>query len=158
MAPSKRPNHRRGPDGPKTLTVPRLQHLQVELRAARIPLIGVIAHHHWLVLERDGRQDRWEVWQRPNAGGQSWGYLHRNLLLPESGVGNGPSWLVHAWAGEDAQDLAQRLERCADDYPWCSRYRYWPGPNSNTFAQWVLGERFALPVRAFGKRYAKLAS
>jgi hypothetical protein len=97
------------------------------------------------------------VWQRPNAGGESWGYLHRNLVSPESGVGNGPSWLVHAWHAEVASDLARRLERCAEDYPWCTRYRYWPGPNSNTFVQWVLGERLVLPIRAFGKRYAKLA-
>ena len=131
--------------------------LQVELRAARIPVIGAIAHHHWLVVARNGQQDRWEVWQRPNAGGESWGYLHRNLHPPDSGVGNGPSWLVHAWQGEAAQDLAQRLECCADDYPWCGRYRYWPGPNSNTFVQWVVGERWVLPIKAFGKRYAKLA-
>ena len=138
----------------------QLSHLppvQVELRAARIPLIGVIAHHHWLVIARDGQQDRWEVWQRPNAGGQSWGYLHRNLLPPESGVGNGPSWMIHTWKGEDAHDLAQRLERCTYDYPWCHRYRYWPGPNSNTFTQWILGDRLTLPFRALGKHYANFA-
>ena len=128
--------------------------LHVELRAARIPLIGTIAHHHWLVVECDGRRERWEVWQRRNAGGESWGHLHRNLLPADSGVGNGPSWQIRAWEGAAAQDLAGRLERCVDEYPWCQRYRYWPGPNSNTFAQWVLGERFALPIRALGKRYA----
>jgi hypothetical protein len=130
---------------------------RVELRAARVPFVGAIAHHHWLVIERAGQVDRWEVWQRQNAGGESWGHLHRNLLAPDSGVGSGPSWLIHAWAGEQAQDLAQRLERSIDDYPWCHRYRYWPGPNSNTFAQWVLGDLLTLPVRAPGKHFAKFA-
>lgn len=118
-------------------------------------MVGAIVHHHWFVVDRNGEQARWEVWQRADAGRESWGHVHRNLMAPDSGVGNGPSWVLHSWDGEDAEDLAVRLERAVDEYPWRARYRYWPGPNSNTYVQWVLGERFALPWKAFGKHYAR---
>ena len=42
------------------------------------------------------------------------------------------------------------------DYPYCERYRYWPGPNSNTFVAWVLrqaGIDQRLGRRAIGRNY-----
>lgn len=59
-----------------------------------------------------------------------------------------------AWEGDAAETVAARVERAIEEYPWRERYRYWPGPNSNTFVQWVLGEEFVLPWRAHGRRYA----
>lgn len=126
----------------------------VELRAARIPIIGFFAHHHWFVVVRSGRRDRWEVWQHANVGGDfSVGYLHKNLLPPDAGVGNGPSWVIQCWRGEVTRTLASRIESSPDTYPWCFKYRYWPGPNSNTFVQWVLGEEFQLGRCAVGRGY-----
>lgn len=91
----------------------------VELRAARIPLIGALAHHHWLVVVSGaGTRDRWEVWQRRNAGGESWGHLHRNLMPHDAGVGNGPSWVVRTWEGDDATQLMERLVSSPQHYPW----------------------------------------
>jgi hypothetical protein len=129
----------------------------VTLRAARIPYIGFVARHHWLEVTRGDRCDRWEVWQRVDAGGDSWGYLHRNLLPPGQGVGNGPSWLVDTWEGEGAEALAARIEASIEDYPWCHRYWFWPGPNSNTYVQWVLDGNLALGRKAPGKWYASRA-
>jgi hypothetical protein len=51
--------------------------------------------------------------------------------------------------------LKDVLDR-AESYPHCHKYWYWPGPNSNTFAAWVLrqaGIRHALSPMALGKRY-----
>ena len=126
----------------------------VELRAARIPWIGTVAHHHWLVVSEPSCTTRWEVWQRSSAGGESWGHLHRNLLPPRQGVGNGASWLVASFDGEAADRLAHRLLAATIDYPWRHLYRFWPGPNSNTFVQWVLGDQLELPWRGIGRRYA----
>ena len=129
----------------------------IELRAAKIPVIGALAHHHWFVVEHEGRKDRWEIWQFADRGGVSWGHLHKNLLAPERGVGNGPSWLVEVWSAKEALDLIERVEHACEEYPWCDRYRLWPGPNSNTFVQWVLEERIALSWRAWGERYSRRA-
>jgi hypothetical protein len=133
--------------------------LAVELRAARIPVIGAIAHHHWFVVEHDdptGRRDRWEVWQYADFGGErSVGHLHKNLLPADAGVGSGPSWIIARWGDEAAKALAERIEGSFESYPWCRKYRYWPGPNSNTYAQWILGEQHLLGRCGVGRRYCR---
>lgn len=122
---------------------------RVEVYAAKIPFIGAFAVHCWLVV--DGR-DRFEVWQSPNLNAQP-RHLHFDLLSPRQGVGNGPAWRLAEFEGEEAARIVERLTGAADSYPFCERYRYWPGPNSNTFAQWALGESFRLPWRAFGRNF-----
>ena len=130
--------------------------MAVTLWAADIPVIGFFARHHWLLIYRDSGVSRWEVWQRANAGGSSTGHLHRDLLPPTSGVGNGPGTLLREWSGERAQAIARRVETAPDTYPWCHRYHYWPGPNSNTFIQWVLQDDYQLCWRSPGKHFKRL--
>ena len=125
----------------------------VDLLAARVPKVGMIAHHHWFVIRTLHSVERWEVWQHANVRGESWGHLHRNLLAPAQGVGNGGSWRVAEFRKDEATFLASRIADAPRDYPWCDLYRYWPGPNSNTFAQWVLGDLYTLPWRGIGRRY-----
>lgn len=132
--------------------------VQVELRAARLPYVGRIAWHHWFVVRRPGAEDRWEVWQRADAGGQSWGHLHRNLLPPLQGVGNGESWPLRQWSGEPAERLAQRIEASPQTYPHRSRYAFWPGPNSNSYVQWILGQEHRLTWQGWGRRRGDQAS
>ena len=132
----------------------------VELRAARVPgWSGFVADHHWLLVLRefDGQHyeacDRWEIWQHAKQNDTCWGHLHKNLLAPYQGVGNGPSRPIQQWAGDDAREIIKTLESSPETYPYCEKYRYWPGPNSNTFAQWVVRGKMKLGVRAVGKRY-----
>lgn len=131
----------------------------MELRYAPLPgPLGLIAVHHWFVLFDAGETERWEVWQRKGAGGQSWGHLHRNLMHPDRGVGGGPMVHLAAWEGEAARDLAAVL-RAPERYPFRDRYCYWPGPNSNTYAAWVLREAGIpqpLHARGWGGRYRLL--
>jgi len=117
----------------------------------------VVAVHHWfVVLDRQAEHaDRWEVWQSRNAGGQSWGHVHRNLMHADRAVGGGPTRLAAAWDGAEAERLRAVLEQ-PEDYPYRELYRYWPGPNSNTYARWVLlkaevPHRF--DIRSFGRGY-----
>lgn len=128
--------------------------LSVHLRAARIPGILSFAEHYWLEVRDGTRAERWEVWQHADAGGVSWGHLHRDLLPLESGVGNGPGRLVAQWDGEQAGRLRAVIAASPTTYPWADRYRLWPGPNSNTYVQWVLGRGHVLGWRGFGKRFA----
>lgn len=127
--------------------------LEVQLRAARIPIIGRIAHHYWLVVAGDADPVRWEIWQWRDAGGESWGHLHRNLMEFDRGVGNGPSWVVHRWRDDAAAPFAARLELAPETYPWRHRYLPWPGPNSNTFVRWVIDDATLMGWQALGKRY-----
>jgi len=127
----------------------------VQLYRAGIPLLGWLAAHYWFVVREGDRSDRWEVWQTADAGGRSCGHLHCNLKPPEAHVGGGPTALVAEWVGEEALRLAAVLSK-SDSYPYCRTYRYWPGPNSNTFVAWVFREariEYPLGRLALGRNY-----
>jgi hypothetical protein len=131
----------------------------VQLCRAPLPFVGAFADHYWFVVFQGSTADcqRWEVWQTRNAGGHSVGHVHRDLLDPYAGVGGGPSEIVAEWHGEIAQKLRAVLEQ-PRDYPHCDRYHYWPGPNSNTYAAWVLREAgidLVLDWKALGSRYTR---
>ncbi len=134
--------------------------VRVELHAAKIPsLPGLIADHNWLLVFHDaeGSQhqdcDRWEVWQRANQNTTCWGHLHKNLLAPYQGVGNGPSRLIQQWIDNEALSIVERIESSPLVYPFINQYSYWPGPNSNTFAQWIVRGETKLGIRAIGKNF-----
>jgi hypothetical protein len=130
--------------------------VRVELRYAPLPLIGWLAVHYWFVVYDDaGACHRWEVWQTKNAGGTSFGHVHCDLKAPADGVGGGPSRIAMEWRGRDADRIASIL-RESPSYPQRDRYRYWPGPNSNSFVAWVLaraGIRYALHWRGIGAKW-----
>ena len=134
--------------------------VRVELRAAKIPsLPGIIADHYWLLLfhAAEDRQlqecDRWEVWQQAHQNESCWGHLHKNLLAPFEGVGNGTSKLIQQWTDEEAVSIIKKVESSPQNYPFINKYRYWPGPNSNTFAQWIVRDKAKLGVRAIGRNF-----
>lgn len=132
--------------------------MKVELRYAPLPVIGWIAVHYWFVVYDDaGTCHRWEVWQTADAGGTSYGHLHCDLKAPEANVGGGPTRLAASWAGTDAERIARVLAN-PRAYPWQRLYRYWPGPNSNSFVAWVLaqaGIRYPLHWRAIGQKWMR---
>lgn len=118
--------------------------------------LGLVAAHYWFTVADGARCDRWEIWQTAGAGGACVGHLHCNLKAPESGVGGGPARLAAEWRDADAARLRETLEKAHEAYPFCHRYRPWPGPNSNTFAAWVLRRAsldFRLPANAIGRNF-----
>ena len=134
--------------------------IKVELRAAKIPsLPGIVADHYWLLVfhaaegSHPHQCDRWEVWQHSCQNESCWGHLHKNLLNPYQGVGNGPSWLVETWEGDECLSIVERVLSSPTNYPFVNKYRYWPGPNSNTFAQWVVQDKTTLCSRAIGRNF-----
>ena len=133
----------------------------VRLMHASLPApLGVVAAHYWFnVLDAQrGACDRWEVWQRRNAGGLAFGHLHCNLKGPEEGVGGGPAVLVRQWDGSSALFIEKILKEASAAYPYRHRYLPWPGPNSNTFVAWVLRQAgmdaSLLSWKAIGKGFA----
>lgn len=131
----------------------------VQLRAAKLPsILGYIAVHYWFVIMKENQQQRWEVWQNIGRCPQSWGHLHKNLMAYDSGVGNGGSWLEKEWQGERAVLLAQIIENSPQTYQYNYLYRYYPGPNSNTYVQWILNQgkvNYLLSALGIGKDYTK---
>jgi hypothetical protein len=132
--------------------------IKVDLRTAKIPWIGLIAVHYWFVITDRDITQRWEIWQSQNVGKTSWGHLHFNLMKSDRGVGNGDSWLEKQWQGMEAENLAQIIRETPSVYPYNYCYRYYPGPNSNTYVQWILNQAqidFSLSRRGLGKHYLK---
>ncbi|WP_088241477.1 DUF3750 domain-containing protein [Calothrix rhizosoleniae] len=131
----------------------------VQLRAAKLPsIVGYIAVHYWFVVIKENQQERWEVWQNRGRCPESWGHLHKNLMPWDSGVGNGGSWLEKEWQGEMAGLLAEIIENSPTKYGYKYVYRYYPGPNSNTYVQWILNEgkaNYLLSALGVGKDYTK---
>jgi hypothetical protein len=131
--------------------------MEVELKCAGIPYLSAIAVHYWFVTVDGGRRDRWEVWQRANAGGTSIGHLHFNLMHADASVGGSAARTVNRWQGDESARIAEALYRSCEAYPYRHRYRAIPGPNSNTFVAWILREAMIahnLSWRGIGKGYA----
>jgi hypothetical protein len=129
----------------------------IQLRAAKIPgIIGYIAVHYWFVIITEKQKDRWEIWQNPHRSSQSWGHLHKNLMHYENGVGNGASWLEQEWNDYTALQIAEIIENSPQTYQYNYYYRYYPGPNSNTYIQWVLNQAkidYDLSNKGIGKNF-----
>jgi hypothetical protein len=134
--------------------------LSVDLRAAKIPYLGLIAVHYWFVIHEKNYSERWEIWQNKHLVTTSWGHLHQNLMTVTQGVGNGDSWLETRWQGKEAEILTEIIRESPSQYPYNHLYRYYPGPNSNTYAQWILDQGeiiYPLERRGLGKNYLKYA-
>ena len=59
--------------------------------------------------------------------------------------------------GAGVDELIERIEKAARDYPFARQYTVWPGPNSNTFTAWIARAvpelEVDLPATAIGKDY-----
>jgi len=76
---------------------------------------------------------------------------------PERPWFNSPAVLLHELSGQKAHELIPEIRQAVTDYPYAGTYTMWPGPNSNSFTQWValtvpeLG--LMLPAKAIGKSW-----
>lgn len=137
--------------------------MNVDLRGAKIPFIGYLAVHYWFVIDDNQNEypQRWEIWQSKNLVASSWGHLHYNLMDATRGVGNGDSWLEMQWHGKEAENLQQIIQQTPSTYPYNHLYRYYPGPNSNTYVQWILDRAdidYPLSWRGWGKYFHRTFS
>lgn len=113
---------------------------------------GIFAVHSWIVVKEKGassytRYDK-VAWGQPvktnNWAPDARWYGHRPVLI---GAVEGPS----------AEALIPRIRAAVARYPYSRTgdYAVWPGPNSNSFAAYVLAAvpeaRIALPPTAVGK-------
>ena len=131
------------------------------------PVLGAdeIATHPWFAMKRAGADhfDRWEVISDDLASAYElrvfadgiYGYVINNLIGPDEYPG-GRAWVAAEIVGPEADAIIDFIETQSPHYPCRHRYEYFPGPNSNTYARWVLdqtGWNVTLPPSAIGQDF-----
>lgn len=120
---------------------------------------GAVADHTWVAVKPRGASSyrRFEVigW-RARRG--------RPVVVESEGIpdrfwyGSEPRLLVDL-RGADAEALIPRIEQASSCYPYPDSYTLFPGPNSNSYIQWIALEvpelDLALPWRAIGKNWMR---
>jgi hypothetical protein len=129
--------------------------------AALPPPMDGIARHPWVALREAGsaQWERWEVLCCPDSSPLS--TVSRSTISPLSdyGGGGGDVRLHGVWTGARAERAIECIRREAPRYPHRNRYRAWPGPNSNTFVDYMMRRcrlRADLPAPSIGKDYRGL--
>ncbi len=122
--------------------------------------------HPWFVINKQGLVSRWEVLFRKIQHKTGWGHLYMNIFPFFQGIEILPFSQKYFWKGEllgqIEGDIAKRMAEFIKDsptqYPYCHKY-FLSGPNSNTYAQWILNNfpefKVKLPWNSFGKNYKR---
>ena len=140
---------------------------QIFIFSSPVPLPFSIAAHSWIVINIKGNLKRWEILFWPNQCKTSWEHLHLNVKLPWEGWEvlpflklNFSSKLIGKIEGKKgslAEKMTSWIDKNAKIYPYSVKYHAFPGPNSNTFIQWILNKfpesGLKLQWNAFGKGY-----
>ena len=70
-----------------------------------------------------------------------------------------PPILLHEVKGPQAQQLVQPIRQAVLDYPYSAEYTMWPGPNSNSFTEWIALQvpqlNLQLPAKAIGAQWMR---
>lgn len=146
---------------------------KVYVFASRMPFPISMYIHTWIVVCDNDKVNRYDVWHWKNRCESSVGHVHLNLYDPWVGVMKLPlirnsklnvprseSFVLESVMGDTgsvAQRVVEFLNTSYATYPYTQRYSYYPGPNSNTFTQWVLNMfpelNIKLPWNAVGKNF-----
>jgi hypothetical protein len=137
----------------QSLTPPSNEATTVALLTGTLgPPMNDIARHPWFAVRRKG-ETAWRVYE-VGGGGTETDPFHDHAPYQKP--------IVHkVWRGDDAEDAATCVERegpKAKDYIE-TRYVFYPGPNSNTFADIVLRKcklHASLPSTSVGKDWRGL--
>ncbi|MBD3225441.1 MAG: DUF3750 domain-containing protein [Caldithrix sp.] len=126
------------------------------------------AIHPWFVCAKGGRISRWEVRFERNNDSVLGKHLYKDGLPPFSGIEMvlplrkkllwGADLFMHFKGGRGsmAQEMYDFINGNSGQYPYRDQYSLF-GPNSNTYAQWVLDSLdildIKLPWNCIGKSY-----
>jgi len=70
-----------------------------------------------------------------------------------------PPVLLHELRGDRATALVDAVHEAALAYPFAREYVMWPGPNSNSFTEWVARQvpelELRLPMKALGRNWMR---
>ena len=139
---------------------------QVFLFTCRATIPFAFASHPWFILNKKGVISRWEVFWEANRNKMSWGHLHKDMWPPFQGIEMffwsekyfWKSRLSGIVEGPLAERMIELIESSPQAYGYNDRYSL-PGPNSNTYGQWVLDHfpeaGLRLPWNSFGKHFMR---
>jgi hypothetical protein len=124
------------------------------------PIDG-LARHPWIALrgKGSGSWERWEVMCCPD--GSALGTVNKSSVdaLSDHGAGGGDVRVHVLLSGARAEEVIACIRENAPRYPYRDTYRAWPGPNSNTFVDYMsreCGISVDLPAPSIGKDYRGL--
>lgn len=118
---------------------------------------GALADHTWIAV-KPAAADAYTIYQvigwRLRRGGSA---VSVDEGIPDRyWFGSAPVLFLDV-RGTRAQRLIPRIQAASDDYPYAGEYSMWPGPNSNSYVQWIALEvpdlGLELPWRAWGKNW-----
>jgi len=118
---------------------------------------GMVADHTWIAV-KPAAADAYTIYQvigwRLRRGG--------SVVSVGEGVpdrhwfGSAPALYLDV-RGDQAAELIPRIRAASDSYPHAREYSMWPGPNSNSYIQWIALEvpelGLELSWRAWGKNW-----
>ncbi|MEO1272635.1 MAG: DUF3750 domain-containing protein [Myxococcota bacterium] len=113
-----------------------------------------VARHPWIAMREEVGSNwiRYEVMCcEPNTVER-----HIHDPLDDYGAGGGDVQVHGVIRGEEARDAIACIEREAKRYPYDDYYLVWPGPNSNTFVDYMIRTcdlDTELPATAIGRDY-----
>jgi hypothetical protein len=120
------------------------------LTGTLLPPMNDLARHPWFAVRRAGQKE-WQVYELPYFG------TARDPFKRHSPYGD--PILHRVWRGAEADRAADCLEREGQRWMQQHRYRFYPGPNSNTFGAAMLHAcklGASLPATAIGKDWRGL--
>lgn len=120
---------------------------------------GYFAIHTWIATRAEGEAlyqiDQVIGWRLRRTG---------SALVTHQGEPNtpwfgNPALLLHELNGDEAARLIPELRAAVQNYPYAERYTMFPGPNSNSFTEWVALEvpelQLKLPAKAIGRLWMR---
>ena len=123
---------------------------------------GWFAIHTWIAAKRVGEME-YTVYDvvgwRGRYGSQVLG-ISRDI--PDRHWYGAKPRLLKVHRGEGVEALINEVDQAARDYPWKDTYKFFPGPNSNTFTAWIARQvpdlKLDLPFSAIGSGYVNQAN
>ena len=120
---------------------------------------GHFAIHTWIAAKAEGAHtyDIYQVigWRLRRTGRA----VDISQGLPDRPWFRSPPVLLHEVTGAAAGSLIEPIRRAVLDYPYARQYVMWPGPNSNSFIEWVALEvpqlGLQLPAKAIGATWMR---
>ena len=118
---------------------------------------GWFAIHTWIAVKRtgDATYTIYDVVGWRGYHGQPVMRIYQDI--PDRYWYGAPPELLREHRGEGVDRLIDAIDQAAQNYPWKTSYKAFPGPNSNTFVAWIARQvpelDLDLPFAAIGSGY-----